>query len=78
MADFATRMIAHYIKENDIPIGVISRSTDISINILYRFLIELGRPLRTSEFLAICDFFNKDLIDFKDISFQQVKKCELG
>lgn len=78
MVDFATKMIARYIKEKDISIDVISRSTDISRNILHCSLIEMGRPLRTSEFLAICDFFNMNPSDFKDVSLEQVKRCKLG
>ena len=65
MVDFATRMVANYIKQKDISIKVISGCTNISNNILRRSLDKLVRPLRADEFLAICDFLKKNPNDFK-------------
>jgi DNA-binding Xre family transcriptional regulator len=65
MIDFATRMVANYIKQKDISIKVISRCTNISNNILHRSLNKLVRPLRANEFLEICEFLKKNPNDFK-------------
>jgi hypothetical protein len=65
MIDFATRMVANYIKQKDISIKAISGCTNISSNILRRSLDKLVRPLRANEFLAICDFLKKNPNDFK-------------
>ena len=65
MIDFATQLLADYIKQEDIPIKVISEHTNISRNILHKSLDELLRPLRANEFLAICDFLKKTPNDFK-------------
>jgi DNA-binding Xre family transcriptional regulator len=65
MIDFATKAVADYIKQKDIQIKALSRSTDISDNILNRSLNKLARPLRANEFLAICVFLKKNPSDFK-------------
>ena len=60
-----TKTLADYIKQKDIPIKELSRCTNISNNILHKSLNKLVRPLRANEFLAICDFLNKNPNDFK-------------
>lgn len=66
MTDFATQMLAGYIKQTAIPLKEISKHTNISISILRKSLNELSRSLRASEFLAICDFLKKNPNDFKE------------
>lgn len=65
MQNFTTEMVANYIKQKGIPIKELSRNTDISEYALDRSLNKLVRPLRTSEFLAICAFLEKNPNDFK-------------
>jgi DNA-binding Xre family transcriptional regulator len=78
MADLVTKMVASYIKQKDITIKEISRYTAISNNILQRSLIELTRPLRANEFLAICAFLEINPSDLKrNILTQQIIDGEL-
>ena len=65
MIDSTTKKVADYIRQKDIPINEISKNTAISKNNLHKSLTELIRPLRTNEFLAICDFLKKNPSDFK-------------
>jgi DNA-binding Xre family transcriptional regulator len=78
MIDFATKAISDYVKQKGIQIKVLSRSTNISDNILYRSLNECVRPFRANEFLAICAFLEKSPSDFKkDILCRRLKAGEL-
>ena len=78
MIDSTTKMVATYIRQQDIPIKELSQNTAISTNILNKSLTELIRPLRANEFLAICAFLEKNPSDFKRNLFpQQITGGEL-
>ncbi|MBP1736122.1 MAG: hypothetical protein H6Q60_3 [Oscillospiraceae bacterium] len=64
MIDTATSALVCYIREKGINIKNLSMHTGIANNILYR-VISGARPLRAGEYLAICDFLEKDPNYFK-------------
>lgn len=59
-----TTALANYVKEKGITISSIAEKTGISVNILYRSLSDLTRPLRFDEALAICVYLELDPMRF--------------
>ena len=63
--------IAEYIKQKGIKLSAISRKTGISYSALYSSLMSTNknRELRATEFIKICQFLEKEPMDFigKDI-----------
>lgn len=62
--DTATVRVAEYINELGVKISAVSRGTGIPDGILRRSLSAKERSLRVDEFLKICNFLNKDPLDF--------------
>lgn len=64
MADIATNHIADYVDKMGVRLTVMSKETGISYEILRRSLSNRDRDLRADEFIEICNFLQKDPMDF--------------
>ncbi len=61
-----TKAVANYIKSKGISVKTISERTGISYSVLYDSLCSKtrNRDLRADEFMAVCNFLEKDPRDF--------------
>lgn len=64
MRDLPTLKVAEHIDRMGIKISAISRGTGIPDGVLRRSLSTKERDLRAEEFLAVCQFLNKQPFDF--------------
>ena len=62
--DNITQAVSAFIKDKGIQVSTISRKTGISRDILHNSFSG-KRKLRADEYLAVCDFLEKDPKDFK-------------
>lgn len=64
MVDSTTIGVSDCIKELGINISALSRGTGISDGVLRRSIVRRERDLRSEEFMAICDFLQRNPFDF--------------
>ena len=63
-ADAETNRVADYIQKLGIKYTCMARVTGIPEGILRRSLIKRERSLRAGEFLAVCQFLEREPLDF--------------
>lgn len=64
MTDTTTVNVANFIDRMGINISAISRGTGIPDGVLRRSIVRKERNLRSDEFMAICDFIQRDPFEF--------------
>lgn len=63
--DDITERVSDYLKINGFKLAEVSRRTGIKYSAIYDSLGNKNRKLRASEFLAICEYIQRDPMDFR-------------